>query len=130
MANDEDDSSTREQWARYLLIGFLVVGLVWGVWYYLSRPPQMGASEEVFKTVDALYTAIRNHDEKRIADCEQRIKGFRANNQLPADAADFLEGIIAKSRSGSWDQATRSLYDFMVVQRRDGPVESAKTAPK
>ena len=130
MANDEDDSSTREQWARYLLIGFLVVGLVWGGWYYLSRPPQMGTSEEAFKTVDALYTAIRNHDEKQIADCEQRIKAYRANNQLPAGAADFLEGIIAKSRAGSWDQATRSLYDFMVAQRRDGPVESAKTSPK
>src|SRR5262249_32028262 len=48
--------------AILLLVGWLV----WG-----GKPPQMGADEAVFNSVDALFTAVTARDEKLLADCEQ-----------------------------------------------------------
>ena len=78
--------------------GLLVVGVVLA--NLLGRPPQMGASEEVFDTVDALYTAVRNRDEKRVGECEVRLRGYRQEGKLPADAADALDAIVRKARAG------------------------------
>jgi hypothetical protein len=87
---------------------------------YLSRPPQMGPSEAVFDTVDALYTAVRNRDARRVTECEARLAGFRASGELPPAAADELAAIVAKARAGGWEAAAERLYTFMLAQRRDG----------
>src|SRR5262245_5205628 len=90
---------------------------------FLTRPPQMGASEEVFHTVDALYTAVRNHDERRLGECEQRLKGYLDEGKLPPAASRSLDGIIRQARSGSWQPAAEGLYRFMLAQRREGAEE-------
>ena len=92
----------------------------------LSRPPQMGASDEVFHTVDALYTAVRNQDEKRVGECERRLHGYRESGELPVAAAAALDAIIRTARGGAWEVAAERLYEFMLAQRRDG----AETKPK
>jgi hypothetical protein len=89
----------------------------------LRRPPQMGASEEVFRTVDALFTAITARDEVRLAQCETQLRAHRDAGLLPPDSADYLDDIIAKARKGSWQSAAERLYDFMHAQQRDGPRE-------
>jgi hypothetical protein len=83
-------------------------------------PPQMGADEEVFAAVDALFTAVTARDEKLLGRSEQRLHGLRAAGKLPGDAADFLDGVIAKGRAGRWEGAAEKLYDFMKGQRREG----------
>jgi hypothetical protein len=83
----------------------------------------MGTSEQVFNTVDALYTAVRNEDEKRLGECEQRLRGYREAGKLPPDAADTLDGIIATAQKGRWRSAAESLYEFMKGQRREGVIE-------
>jgi hypothetical protein len=92
----------------------------------LSRPPQMGPDEDVFTTVDALYTAVRARDERLLADCETRLTAYRRAGKLPADAADHLDGVIAKARGGAWQPAAERLYDFMMAQRREGPRDHHK----
>jgi len=119
----EESTDRRSRVAVYLLAGLLLVAVAGMVLAYRSSPPQMGPSEDVFNTVDALYTAIRNQDEKRLIECEQRLKGYRDAGKLPEDAADTLDGIIAKARAGSWETAAERLYDFMKAQRREGPAE-------
>jgi hypothetical protein len=84
----------------------------------------MGVDDQVFNTVDALYTAVRNHDEARLGQCERRLAAYRDAGKLPAAAGDYLDGVIAEAKDGNWDSATRSLYDFMLAQRREGAVES------
>ncbi|HEY1186034.1 MAG TPA: hypothetical protein VGE74_00195 [Gemmata sp.] len=96
---------------------------------YFSRPPQMGTSEEAFRTVDALYTAVRNRDEKRLTECEQRLAGYRQSGQLPANAADELAAIIVSARSGSWETAAERLYGFMRAQRREGAAPHPPKVP-
>lgn len=119
----ETDRTGRERLARYVLIGLIALGLVGLIYSWWNRQPQMGTNEEVFNTVDALYTAVRNQNEKQVTACESRLKYYREAGQLPSDAANRLDRIVKQTRDGSWDTAVRDLYDFMLAQRRDGPRE-------
>jgi hypothetical protein len=89
----------------------------------------MGPSDAVFDTVDALYTAVRNRDAKRVTDCETRLAGYRSAGELPADAAETLASIVARTRAGSWDAAAERLYAFMLAQRRDGAAGHPEPRP-
>ena len=97
--------------------------------YWLRIPPQMGGSEEVFDTVDALFTAVTSRDEKRLADCERRLKSYSESGKLPASAWNHLDGIIQKARGGGWQSAAESLYNFMLAQRREGYEGHEKKTP-
>ncbi len=99
-----------------VVAGIVVALLVWALW----PVPQMGADEEVFRTVDALFTAVTARDEKLLAQCEQRLHAYRDSGKLPRDTARYLDGVIARARAGAWRSAAERLYDFMKKQRR-GP---------
>lgn len=124
----------RSRVALAVLLSLFVVASGYGLWSLWNRPPQMGASDEVFRTVDALYTAVRNHDARRLADCERRLHGCRSAGELPPAAADALDTIITQARAGAWDSAAARLYDFMRAQRREGaeaePHREQKTKAK
>jgi hypothetical protein len=108
-----------------VLVVVSIVLLVWG----LRRPPQMGTDEEVFKTVDALFTAVTARDEKLLTHCEQRLTTYKEAGSLPPKAAAHLDGIVRQARAGRWEPAAQSLYDFMIAQRREGRVSSKKSIP-
>lgn len=114
------ERQSRERLAVGVLVG--LVALVGGLaaYHFLSRPPQMGADDEVFDTVDALYTAVGSRDEKRLGQCEQRLNSYRDAGKLPAEPAEYLAGVIATARGGGWESAAKRLYDFMLAQRREG----------
>jgi hypothetical protein len=80
----------------------------------------MGPDEEVFASVDALFTALTARDEKLLGQCEQRLHAAKAAGKLPGEASGYLDGVIAKARAGSWQSAAEKLYAFMKVQRREG----------
>jgi hypothetical protein len=97
------------------LAALLVCAFVgWG------RPPQMGPDEDVFKTVDALFTAVTSRDERLLGPCEQRLRASREAGKLPAEASDYLDGIIRTARDGQWQAAAERLHGFMKAQRREG----------
>jgi hypothetical protein len=106
----------------------LVAVIVWAL--SLRRPPQMGANEEVFHTVDALFTAVTARDEKLLAQCEARLQAHRDGGQMPPESAEHLDSIIQKARGGSWQSAAERLYDFMRAQRREGAAEPPVRAKK
>lgn len=112
-----DPTTRRVAWAVLgTLAGLLAVGVLLG----LRSPPQMGPDPEVFETVDALYTAVRNRDAARLTQCEARLTAYKAAGKLPPAAAASLDGVIAKARAGDWQPAAERLYAFMLAQRRDG----------
>jgi hypothetical protein len=108
---------------RAVLVAAGVAGaaalLVWGLAWW-SSPPQMGAEPEVFKTVDALFTAVTARDEKLLGQCAQRLSALKDDGRLPGGAADYLDGIVARARDGRWQSAAERLYGFMRAQRREG----------
>ena len=107
---------------KLVAIAGVAVLLVLAVYFYnvFNRPPQMGASEEAFLTVDALFTAVTARDENKLNDCERRLKRLEETGQLPASAWKSLESTIHKARAGKWQSAAESLYTFMLAQRREG----------
>ena len=110
-------------------LGFLVVVGIVAIVLGMRHAPQMGSDEQVFRTVDALYTAVCSRDANRLAECEQRLHGYRDAGKLSADAADFLDGIVAQSRAGEWSAAAERLYHFMLAQRREGALEPPTPKP-
>ena len=123
-------SNAAVQKAAWAVLGGVALLTLIAVLLSLRSPPQMGPDAEVFETVDALYTAVRNRDEARLTQCEARLAGYRAAGKLPKAAADRLDGVIAKARAGDWQPAAERLYDFMLAQRRDGAEAPAKPPPK
>lgn len=126
------DIGLRQRVAWGLLILILVAGvsvLVWRLW----PVPQMGTDEDVFHTVDALFTAVTARDEKLLAHCEERLRALAEEGKVPRAARKRLEAVIAKARRGSWQGAAEDLYDFMKAQRREGvevqPRKKGKTNP-
>lgn len=122
---------SRNTVAALVLGGLAAAAGVAALVAYLARPPQMGTDPDVFRTVDALYTAVRMKDEGKLGQCESRLREYRAAGKLPAGPADHLDGVIATARGGRWEAAAETLYDFMAAQRRDGVIEPAeKPKPK
>jgi hypothetical protein len=112
--------------AWYVVGGLVAVAVV--VIVLALRPtPQIGTDEAVFKTVDALYTAVRNRDEVRLSECEKRLHEYRDAGSLPKDACEQLDSVIARARSGKWESAAERLYDFIRAQE-GGPEHAPRKA--
>jgi hypothetical protein len=79
--------------------------------------PQLEADEEVFNTVDALFTALTSRDLSRLDDCDRRLQGFREEERLAPAASKVLDVVIQQAQAGDWEPAARRLYDFMLAQR-------------
>lgn len=109
--------------AAWVALGVLAVGAIVLAVAHFRRPPQMGADEEVFRTVDALFTAVTARDEKRLGECERRLRACRDAGKMPPEPADYLDGVIARARGGRWESAAERLYDFMLAQRREGELD-------
>jgi hypothetical protein len=105
---------------KIALTAIIALTLVVSVRTYLAfrAAPQLPASEEVYKTVDALFTAVTAHDSRRLASCEERLKSYKDRGSLPAAAAKRLNRIIGLANTGDWNTAARQLYDFIQAQQR------------
>ena len=112
-----NDVPARRGWLT-VVVGLLVVGVVL-VALGLRRPLQMGADDRAFRTVDALYTAVRSKNLDRLGECDRRLREHRDSGRLPAAAADYLDGIVRDARAERWQAAAERLYDFMIAQRRE-----------
>jgi hypothetical protein len=99
---------------------FLVVGAA-RLWLGLHSQPQLPPSEEIFKSVDALFTAVTSRDQQRLAACATRLNIYKQQGLIPAASSKRLEQAIRMARIGEWESAARRLYDFMQGQRRAGP---------
>lgn len=108
---------SRHQTAILLLLAVAALG------YLLlrpARPPQMGTDDDVFNTVDALFTGVTSRDERLLAKCEQRLVVLKDAGKLPVEASDYLDGIVRNAHAGRWQSAAEGLYEFMKAQRREG----------
>lgn len=119
MAIGEAPAVNRTRIAWYVLAGLGALAGAFLAWHYFTRPPQMGTDDDVFKSVDALYTAVRMKDPGKLAQCEKRLAAHRDAGKLPPKAAKYLDAVVAEARAGNWQSATERLYEFMAVQRRE-----------
>jgi hypothetical protein len=100
------------------LVGLTALLVGWSFWR--TVPPQMGADEDSFSAVDALFTAVTARDEKLLGQCARRLNALEDAGKLPPDAAAYLAGVVEQARDGHWEAAAQRLYGFMRAQRREG----------
>jgi hypothetical protein len=111
--------SNPERRRQLVMLGLLLIAVsVLAIRFWKFSPPQIGTDEEVFKTVDALFTAVTSHSQKQLEDCAKKLSDFRRSGSLPDRAAIYLESLIQQARAGKWEQAAKRLYEFMYGQRR------------
>lgn len=118
MANDDTGNRTLV-WG---IAGLLIIAICYIVWSRLP-PPQLVHDEQVFNTVDALFTALTSRDGRRVDECEKRLHAYHDDGLMSDSAKSFLDSVIAEARSGKWEPAAKRLYDFILGQR-GSPVTS------
>jgi hypothetical protein len=113
MASNNDD---RRKWGIFGggFLAIIVLALL--IWSRLP-PPQLQADEQVFNTVDALFTALTARDLARLDDCERRLKAYHEEGKTSRAVATRLDAIVKQAHDGHWEPAARKLYDFMLAQR-------------
>jgi hypothetical protein len=127
---------TRRSLAVLAVLSVVTGGLVAWFWLGRSSPPQLPANEEVFKSVDALFTAITARDAQQLAACEARLAAHKERQELPPAAATRLDQIVTQASGGKWEASARALYHFIQGQKRGGelvaprPKQAAKPAPR
>ncbi len=110
-----EDLQDRRVW---LLAGCLLLFGGYMAWSRWDRTPQLGTDERVFKTVDALFTAMTTKDPARLETCVRRLAEHRDAGRLPEPSAKLLNSIVADARTGKWKLAAERLYATMLAQRR------------
>lgn len=98
-----------------LIAGILLVVWIWSIW---CRPPQMGPDPVVFKTMDALYTAVRNQDMVQVDACDKKLVALQQEGKFPPTAHQRLTDIIRQAKDGDWQPAAQALYQVMLAQKR------------
>jgi hypothetical protein len=81
-----------------------------------GRTPQLGADQESFKAVDALYTAVTARRVDLLDNCDTKLRERHASGHLPDAAWKELSAVISQCRDAKWEPAAERLYDFMKRQ--------------
>lgn len=104
---------------RIFSIGLAIALVLLGglAWHYYSTPPQLNASPEAAKTLDAMFTALTARDRDSLSACMQRIERYSRGGKLDARAATELRACSDLATSGSWEQAAKRLYWVIYEQR-------------
>ena len=98
-----------------VVTSLIIVGMIL---QYFRSYPQIGNDDEVFKTTDALFTALNTKSPQQLDECERRLQDYRQAGTLTPAAATRLEKIIEGARMGEWEKSSRNLYDFILAQRK------------
>lgn len=109
-------SGQRKPWLWPSLLAGLTLFLAIWWWATWVSVPKLDAAPEALKTIDALFTAINSHDEKRIAICRSKLEDHARNGKMSNRAMAELAKCCEKATSGSWDDAARRVYHIILNQ--------------
>lgn len=87
------------------------------VWHFYSTPPQLQASPEAAKTLDAMFTALTSRNPDNLSACMERIEQYNRDGKLATGAAAELRACNDLATSGAWEQAAKRLYWIIYEQR-------------
>jgi predicted negative regulator of RcsB-dependent stress response len=112
-------NSARSSASRSYLFAFAFAVILLGgyqAWRFYSTPPQLQASPDAKKTLDALFTALTSRDKAKLATCMERIEVHFADGKLSQKAANELRNCHKLAGAGSWEQAAKRLYWIIFEQ--------------
>lgn len=80
--------------------------------------PQVLGNEEVFSSVDALWTAVTSRKEDRLQSASEKLQELRQSGELSEAGWNALEPIIQQASAGEWEPAAKRLKRFIRAQRK------------
>jgi len=97
--------------------GLLALAILAYIGWSQLPPPQLEHDEQVFNTVDALFTAISSRDATRVDECARRFESYHGDGRMTDSVKALLDSVVGEARAGKWEPAARRLYDFILGQR-------------
>ena len=111
-------SYLHRKWPLNLILSGIMLAVTSWLIQGCNSPPQVVDDPECFKAVDALWTAVNAKRTDLLEQSSAELAQLQAKSQLSKAGFDSLNGIVNRARSGEWSEASRSLKDFMLGQRR------------
>ncbi len=110
----------QNQSARCVMGIALLVALLVGyqAWRYFSKPPELKATAEATKTLDAMFTALSVRDRARLAACMDRVEQYSSSGELGHKATAHLRYCAKLADDGAWEEAAKHLYWMVYEQPR------------
>lgn len=113
METDADGYRKLGVYSAGVLVAIVLAAMIWT----RLPPPQIKTDEQVFNTVDALFTALNAKDRARLAECESRLKTYHDEGKTSDAVASRLDAIVKQAEDGQWEPAAKKLYAFILGQR-------------
>lgn len=101
---------------RLLAPGLLLLPLIGSVGCYT---PQVMADEEVFTSLDALWTAVTSRKMDRLQEVTNRLIDLREAGKLSSSGWRAVEPILQCAFEEKWETAAKRLKQFIQAQRRE-----------
>ena len=114
-----NSKTTGNSSSRNYLFAFAFAVVLFGgyqAWRWYATPPQLEASPEARKTLDALFTALTARDKAKLATCLERIEVHFAEGKLSQKATNEVRFCHKLANAGSWEQAAKRLYWIIFEQ--------------
>lgn len=80
--------------------------------------PQVLGDEEVFTSLDALWTAVTSRKVDRLQDVTNRLIDLRDTGKLSPSGWKALEPILQSAFEEEWESAAKRLKKFIRAQRK------------
>lgn len=113
MASDTDGIRKIAIGSAGVLATIVLAALIWT----RLPPPQLKTDDQVFTTVDALFTALNAKDHSRLQECNRRLQAYHDQGKTSKAVATRLDAIVKQAEDGQWEPAAKKLYAFILGQR-------------
>lgn len=109
--------------SRYLVavigvVTILLIGLTYWAW---TDTPQLADDDDVYASLDALFTAVTARREPLIVNCESKLVVLHSEGKIPEQAWTRISHVIELAKAGQWESSARELYRFIERQKRTKP---------
>lgn len=106
--------------SRYLVavigvVTSLLIGLTYWAW---TDTPQLADDDDVYASLDALFTAVTARREPLIVNCESKLVVLHSEGKIPEQAWTRISHVIELAKAGQWESSARELYTFIERQKR------------
>lgn len=112
--SSREKKSVRASVAAAAVCALVITAAYWS-W---TSTPQLAPSDEVYASVDALFTAVTARRAELVAQCETELASLQREGKIPQPAWQRLSRAIALAKSENWEPAAKDLYRFIERQRR------------
>lgn len=94
--------------------GAIVVLVALLIFWKLFAKPELKASPESLKTMDAMFTALTSKDSQRLEFSLVRLRNFQEQGQIDAQSMKTIEHCrVLAIEQGQWQTAAETLYELV-----------------